>query len=261
MTLRPLRAVGWTGGLVVTLVTLRLAGTGDLAPPPLRSIDALSAWADVREPVVAAMALVRVTAELAVWYLLGLSVLHGLAYALRMPGARTLADALALPGASRLVRAGLGVGLLAAAAASSEPVAAPAGPTMERLPATAPGPVLQERIEPGTATMRPLEGEGTGTAWMTPLEDGQQAAPDTDVITGAPAPAPATWRVEAGESFWSIAEEVLAEAWRRPPTDDEIDPFWRALVEANRDRLVTDDPDEIHPGQVFEVPAVPPPPR
>ena len=264
MTPRPLRATLWLFGLAAALVSLRMAGTGELAPPPLRSLDDLSTWADAREPVAAAMAMVRLVAEGAVWYLLGLSVLHGIAATRRVPGTGAVAEALALPGASRLVRAGLGVGLLAATAAASDPAAAPTAPTMERLPAATPDAVLQERIEPRTATMRPVEGEGTGTAWMTPLEDGEAPSTSTDVLVDEPAPpaaTPSTWQVAPGESFWIIAEEVLAEAWHRSPTDEEVDPFWRALVEANRDRLVGDDPDQILPGQVFEVPAVPPPPH
>jgi nucleoid-associated protein YgaU len=69
---------------------------------------------------------------------------------------------------------------------------------------------------------------------------------------------PDTWDVRKGDHFWGIAEATLADAWGRQPTDAEIVPFWRELVEANTDRLLPPgDPDLIYPGQQF---TVPPPP-
>lgn len=69
---------------------------------------------------------------------------------------------------------------------------------------------------------------------------------------------PDTWDVAKGDHFWGIAETTLADAWGRQPTDAEIVPFWRELIEANTDRLLPPgDPDLIYPGQQF---TVPPPP-
>jgi hypothetical protein len=62
-----------------------------------------------------------------------------------------------------------------------------------------------------------------------------------------------------GDSFWSIAAAVLQEAWGRPPTDAEIDPYWLALIAANGGALLHPDvPDLIYAGQVFSVPVPPP---
>jgi nucleoid-associated protein YgaU len=65
------------------------------------------------------------------------------------------------------------------------------------------------------------------------------------------------WEVAGGDHFWAIAEETLTAAYGRPVTDDEITPYWREIIDANRDRLVTADPDLVHPGQTFDV-ALPP---
>jgi nucleoid-associated protein YgaU len=55
-----------------------------------------------------------------------------------------------------------------------------------------------------------------------------------------------------------ITRQVLGQAWGRPATDAEIDPYWRALVAANRSRLPDpDNPDLVYPGEVL---TVPPPP-
>jgi nucleoid-associated protein YgaU len=53
--------------------------------------------------------------------------------------------------------------------------------------------------------------------------------------------------VERGDSFWSIAVEEAGER--------ELVRYWRALIEANRDRLVDpSNPDLLHPGQVLRLP-------
>ena len=233
-----IRAASWVVGLLAALAALRLAGGGELAAPPLGSLDALDRWVTGRGAVAASIALVRFAAELAVWYLLGLSLLHAVAGLLRVRGIAALADALALPGTTRVVRAGLGFGLLASTAMTAESSVPPAA---------------AQRV--GVAVMSPIEVDEpapTGSAAMTPLVE-QDPAPV------AP-PSPTTYRVESGDSFWVIAADTLAGAWGRRPTDLEIDPYWRSLVDANRDRLVGDDPDLILPGQVFELPPVPPPP-
>lgn len=244
------RSIAWVAMLVGSLVALRLSATGALSPPPIASVDGLTRWTDAREAPAAAIALVRFVAELAAWYLLGLTVLYTLAAALRSGGVAAVADALAAPGAARLVRGGLGLGLLATTAAGaavgSDPPGA-AAPTAER----------------STATMRPIADSGDGTARMVPRAAEQPPPPEQPPLpetTPAPAPLPATWTVEAGESMWSIAEDLLGEALGHTPTVAEVDPFWRSLVERNRDRLADrDDPDVIHPGQVFEIPVPPTP--
>ena len=73
-------------------------------------------------------------------------------------------------------------------------------------------------------------------------------------VPAEPADAPDGWTVAPGDSFWSIAEELLGERLGRPPTDAEVDGPWRRLVEANRDRLVSGDPDRLFPGQVLLLP-------
>lgn len=233
--------------LGVILVALRAAATGELATPPLDSLDAFEAWVDIRGPIPTAIALVRFVSEIVAWYALALSTIQLVARAFRLRHVVVVADALSLPGMRRLVHATLGLGLGVAAAgatATHEPAVAPDVPAMERLADPAPGTARQRPIDVGTAVMRPVDEPSTATARMEPWS--------------GPATSPTSWRVEPGDSFWSIATEILETSWQRPPSEDEIDPFWRALVLANRGRLVVeDDPDLVLPGQVFDVPPVP----
>jgi len=64
--------------------------------------------------------------------------------------------------------------------------------------------------------------------------------------------------VQRGDHLWSIAAAVLEQRWGRPPHDDEIAPYWRALVAANRGGLVDPgNPDLIVPGQQLRLPPAP----
>lgn len=230
------RVLGWLTLLVGMISALRMSATGDLSAPPVTSIGGLGDWTEAREPATAAIALVRFAAELGAWYLLALTVLYGLASALRSRGIASLADALAAPGASRLVRTGLGLGLLASTAV---------GASSSSGDATA--------NAPSTARMQPVDApDDQGTAWMVPVTGEQDRSV---VLPTETERAATTWTVSEGESFWTIAADLIERSTGRPPTDAEIVPFWQSLIDANRDRLVDrDDPDLIHPGQVFEIP-------
>lgn len=65
--------------------------------------------------------------------------------------------------------------------------------------------------------------------------------------------------VAVGDHFWSLAEDQLTAALGRPPTDSEIVPYWRDLIDANADRLVEPgNPNLIYPGQRLLTPRLTP---
>jgi nucleoid-associated protein YgaU/DNA-binding SARP family transcriptional activator len=62
--------------------------------------------------------------------------------------------------------------------------------------------------------------------------------------------------VKAGDNLWVLAEQQLAVVRGREPSDAETRPYWREVIEANRDRLVSSsNPDLILPGQRLTMPA------
>ena len=169
-----------------------------------------------------------------------------------------------------------------AVAAAEEPLEAPepappADPGEDPAPTPPPSPTEEGS---DTATMRQVD-DGP-VAVMRQLPPGLSEPSTTTTTSPPPTPAPvtpeepapgpaaaptqsegtiperATWEVEPGDHLWSIAERTLAEAWGREPTDREITRYWSTLIDHNRQALVDpDNPDLIHPGQVFELPAVP----
>lgn len=110
-----------------------------------------------------------------------------------------------------------------------------------------------EDVHPGWVLHLPAAGAGSAADEPAPAEAGPPQA-----LAGRPAGVPSEVVVQPGDNFWDLAEGQLAAAWGRAPADGEVVEHWQALVDANRDALVRPgDPDLIHPGQVFRVPAPP----
>lgn len=273
----------WTAFLIATVAGLHAAGEA-LAPPPLNP-GQLGDWLGRRQPAEAAFAVLRLVALGLAWYLLLATVAAVLA---RASGWRSLVrvlDAVTVPAVRRMVAGCVGVSLAAAvltgpggeALAEEQREAsstAEVGETMRRLPDT-PTPAIGETMRrlpdaptPVTGPTAPASaprstaagGEGLGGARpvmrrLPPVATDPAPEPAPG---GAPAPAGRAWTVEPGDHFWAVAERVLAEAWGRAPTDDEVDPYWRALVEANAAVLRDPgNPDLLFQGQVIAVPVPP----
>jgi resuscitation-promoting factor RpfA len=210
------------------------------------------------------------------------------------PAAATLVPPSGSTAGSRAVTMTLlpdGAGLVAPGGEGAGVEATDPAVTMTLLPAPPP----PAGVADGTATMsREPSGSGiSGQARMTRLSDpvappggppapratttGEASAGTTTDDTPAgpavgagatrrrqaePAQLDKTWRVAPGESFWSIAAEVLTEAHGgHIPADRDIARYWRVLITANHDRLVVGgDPDILLPGQELLVPAPTSPP-
>lgn len=75
-------------------------------------------------------------------------------------------------------------------------------------------------------------------------------APADDAVDGDD-----TWTVRSGDHLWNIAERVLADHLGHAPTDAQVAPYWRRVVEANRQHLPDPgNPDLVLPGMTVELP-------
>lgn len=221
-------------GLVALLVSLAvLVASGAALPAPVWR--ALGAWVEHVGPVVAAVSLVRVAALLATGLLLALRAAGAAAEA---AGAVRLAVAIdrALPRRMRRLLGGVaGVGV-----AGSALLAVGSGPAPSAADSAAAPTATATMSQLDTATLRVEEPEAT----MQVIEDVPSPAPSTP-----PAASPDEWVVEPGDSFWSIAEDVVADRLGRPGSEPEVAAYWGRLVEANRSSLASGDPDLIYPGE------------
>lgn len=174
------------------------------------------------------------------------------------------AGALVLLGFSVLVIGGR-FEVLPSASTSSETTA---GGTDEQSPAT----TTASTADGSTSTTEAEDGDSTSTPVGPPApsdpvdegaddeiddESGDEPDASTDDEPAEPRGSPGSYTVEAGDSFWSIAESMLEESRDGPVTDAEVAPYWQSLVDVNVDGLVeAGNPDLILPGQVLQVPSV-----
>lgn len=124
-------------------------------------------------------------------------------------------------------------------------VAAPPGGMVDQRSAApnAPAPVPEPELVPRSRPTAETAARSTSGAIPLPAAAaGQQVS---------------TLTVEPGDHFWGIAERQLEQAWGRPVSAAEIAPYWRTIIDANRSRIVSGDPDVIFPGQSFTAPVTP----
>jgi hypothetical protein len=106
----------------------------------------------------------------------------------------------------------------------------------------------------------PDDGGPTGAAELPPLTATMiriDGSPAPGAGSGAsPLPQPGnTWLVGPGDSFWSIAADVLTSPGGNPPGERDVGRYWRRLIDANRARLVDrGNPDLLLPGQELVLP-------
>lgn len=198
------------------------------------------------DSVVVTLSVVRGAALVLGGYLLAVTTLALAVRLLRMPGAVVgLVDRLAPSAVRHLVRTVAGVAMTTVVTAS---------PALATTTVPAPAPAV---VTVGAAEQR-RDLPTDEPVLMHRLPDVDLAPPPGPTTAPLEAPPPsgtATRVVAPGDHFWSIAEQHLAAVRGRPVTDAEIDPFWRAVLAANRD--LTSDPDLLVPGQIVRLPATP----
>lgn len=236
------RVGGW---LVLLAVVLAVLTAGAPRTPPVAPAQ-WGGWLRSTPPVEVAFAVVRLAAIVTVWYLAAATVVGLGVRLVRAPRLTAATDRLTVPPVRRVL-AGLGMatmGLTSGAApfvGSSTAVAAQAPVTV-------------------TVTTEAGRPNPESTVTMRRLPPTDEAAPAA-VAPAEPTPPPAgdrtdSWTVAPGECFWTIADQVLTRAWGRPAADQEIVPYWKRLIEANRAALADpSNPDLLYVGQTFTVPA------
>lgn len=223
------RAVGWAGAfLTAGSILVRLGRLGWLR---IDWSDPLG-WLAASEIEVALAALGRVMAL----SLLGWIGVSTLAYtAARFTGmeAKSL-DWLSIGPFRRAIDALLAgyllLGSMAPAGALVDDPAPPATPGQE---------TVDPRYIPVPAGSRR---EGGAPSPERPQEDGSREPSRNRTV------------VHPGDHLWKLAAGRMKEALGRTPTDTEVAPYWVEVVEANRDRIRSGDPDLIFPGEEIVLP-------
>lgn len=287
--------LAWVG--VLLAVGLGTAGVdGVLAPPSVADPGSWGQWAGSRTPVEGAFAVLGLVVVVLAWYLLAVTALLAVGRLWGSARLVSMAEVLTLPAVRRLVHASLGLTLAGTAVvganggtrvaggdgrvvAQMPPVVLvstaviPGGaagaddvagvdeevPSAEEVDPAGPPPVMRRLpAGPPAAADGPSDPLGADDGPSTPsgANDDQVAAPRPGGDGSS------QWEIRPGDHLWSVAARTLATAWGTDPTDDEVAPYWRQVVAANRDRLVDPaNPDLVFPGQVMAVVTPPPSPR
>lgn len=137
---------------------------------------------------------------------------------------------------------------------------APAATTYVPVPAgdaaTAPAPIAAAPGDPRVAESAPIPAPG-------PARSRPEVAPRRFDPAAADAPTVGSLRIAhaefhhdvvAGEHLWSIAEGHLQHVLGRRPGEAETATYWAHLVETNRGRLRSGNPDLIYPGETVVCP-------
>lgn len=282
----------WCVALLLGTALFHALGAGSLAPPPLDP-SGWDRWLAGRDAVTATMALLRLVVLGLCWYLVGVTSLGTIARSLRAARFVRLVDVVTLPTVRRLLQQTLGVALAttmitATSAASlavpvaspvqvaagldgdgaltdgvAQPAQAPSGDLPEVTLRGLPAPPSDQRLPLPWQVAEAAGPRDPGAAEVgTRAADPSAVPPRREADAGVPglllrdAATERTWHtVRSGESLWRIASQRLQLAIDRPPTDAELVPYWRELIEVNRDRLPDrDDPDLILPGQELLLP-------
>ncbi|HEX5695767.1 MAG TPA: hypothetical protein VFZ15_05240 [Acidimicrobiia bacterium] len=61
--------------------------------------------------------------------------------------------------------------------------------------------------------------------------------------------------VEPGDHLWKISQSRVEQTLSRAAEPDEVAGLWREVIDANRQRLRSGDPDLIYPGETILIPA------
>lgn len=230
---------------VVGLASLQWLGAS-LGTPPVLEPTTASHWLDRHDPITATFSALRSIGLGVGWYLIGATTLQIAVRTLRLGPVTAVVDWLTISHI-RSIAAGL-VGVAAAAGPTATSAAPPqvmltrlAGPTetatLVRLPDA--DPTAQADDEAEIAVLERLPGD-------------VDEPPSDETAPELRAPAEEI-RVRPGDCLWHLAEERLAEELGRPPTDAEVDPYWRQVLAAND----LPNPDLLFPGQVVVLPPLP----
>lgn len=238
------RWVGSMAAIAVGLFWLELLGAGGLGPPPL-SVEGAASWLDHRDTAVVVFALLRLCAVTAGWYLLLITAIGGGASVLELRRLSLLVNRVTLPFARGIVTGVTLLGVMAPPPPNS------VGPTdtMLELPPDQTSPAAVSGTDTATLHLLPTASTVAATPTSDPAPMPAVSAPDDE--------AAATWIVQRGESFWSIATEHLADQFGRPVSEREVVSYWQELVEMNRSRLANPKvADLLFSGQEVVLPAV-----
>ena len=262
------RALGAASAVSAITAGVVVAGRGTLVSPPIRHPASLPHWWQSVGPLMGVFSMLR------------LAVIASGAYCVLLLGLVSAADLVAGEQGPRLVarthllgvRRALTLALGASAAGALVAGCASAGsraPLVPRpvltyvspvSPATGPSSLGAGGLSAGGPKPRvsagPLTRQRHSVVARPKSSSGARARPAKPSLgVASPSHAEAVWSVRPGDNLWSIASTTLERRLGRAASDQEVDTYWQAVIEVNRQRLpVPSDPSLLFAGDLIELP-------
>ncbi len=231
------RLSAWIAATVLLVAGLHLLGQISGMRPATLTANAVSVWAD--RPILMIAGVLRLLALVLAYLLLAVLVMTAVDPAADRRWSKTLRSTRVLAPLFALASVIIGV--------TDSPT-----PTGER---------SIETIRALTSIEMATDDTGEpDAAGVSTFDRSTAPADESPVVSSAASVDHPTdlWTVAPGDTFWSIAAEVIGDELGRAPEDDEIIPYWSMVIDANVDRLVDPgNPDLIYPDQEFVLPPVP----
>jgi nucleoid-associated protein YgaU len=217
----------------------------------------LPAWSATRHPEDVLAAALRVSALAVAYWVAATTVLYLGAVVGRIGAVVRLARPGTLPVIRRAVERAATVTLTAATlAAPAASMASPPPPVIFEIGSDGlPIPVAPESGRPDGVA--PPGAGGPGYTPTSTHDDSGTAERSSRPGGGRRVDhGPAIHDVVAGDNLWSIAEMHLEAVKGEPRSAAETADYWLRVVDANRDRLRSGDPDLIYPGEKVRLPVI-----
>ena len=209
--------------------------------------------------------------------MLATTLLYLIARLVRIPAALRAVEWVTIPAVRRVVDGAVAVSIATAT------IAGPVAPALAQVPTPIVVQVDEQGnpVPPGTGEHEPAPGDGNGIpgtnqptvivppgldriGWTPQPAGVHDAAPPTlsdavDTLRAAASAANVSSDsvvVVAGDHLWAIAQRHLEDIKGSTPDDAVTARYWRRVIDANRERLRSGDPDLIYPGETVLLPPI-----
>jgi resuscitation-promoting factor RpfA len=230
-------------GEVIAVVILHRLGSVDGMTVPRND---LGRWLRDTPSEDVLLAGIRMAALVAAWWLLATTLLYLVARLARLDGTARAVGWATLPAVRRWADRAAAVSIVAASTIGAARLASADPPPVTS--AVPPSVVIEldHRDRSSVPDLPPLPVR-TGR-----VDDTQPASLAPPPVAPPPVAAPdAGHTITPGDNLWSIAAAHFG-----ADSAAEIAPYWRRVVEHNRARLRSGDPNLVYPGEVVDLPPV-----
>ncbi|MEM7337663.1 MAG: hypothetical protein AAF467_03380 [Actinomycetota bacterium] len=242
---------------LMLVVALHLTSRPDYTIP----LQSIGSWLSVTDPTTVLVSVARLAGLIIGYWLLLTTLAYAVAYHAGWSGVTDTLRWVTLPVVRRVVQGVTvmsltGVSLVGPAAVSLSPALAQQDAVVAQADPSAADPSAPDAADGETDDEQPSTYMPDAAGWPTTEMGGDFWQPSSINGLNTVSADAGTHTVVNGDHLWSIAENHLRATTGRDVTEDEICQYWVRVVDANRSRISSGDPDLIFPAEEIVLPPV-----